>query len=241
MKIIKKNLKWITLMFVMIITIGGIIIKYSLSLKETDDIVLEELELKEEDVQEETTEEVEEVPVLQSVYVDIKGAVQKPGVYEVTEDKKVIDVVEMAGGFTKNADTSMINLAKKVTNEMVIIIYTADEVKKSKETETVVKVIEKECVCPEIKNDACLNSNNKEENAETSIGTSFNEEMSGKININKASLEEIQALSGIGESKAKAIIKYREENGNFKKIEDLMNVSGIGEALYEKIKNDITV
>ena len=67
MKIIKKNLKWITLMFVMIITIGGIIIKYSLSLKETDDIVLEELELKEEDVQEETTEEVEEVPVLQSV------------------------------------------------------------------------------------------------------------------------------------------------------------------------------
>ena len=241
MKIIKKNLKWITLIFVMIIIIGGIIIKYSLSMKETDDIVLEELELKEEDVQKETTEEVEEVPVLQSVYVDIKGAVQKPGVYEVTEDKKVIDVVEMAGGFTKNADTSMINLAKKVINEMVIIIYTADEIKKSKETETVVKVIEKECVCPEIKNDACLNSNNKEENAETSTGTSFNEEMSGKININKASLEEFQALSGIGESKAKAIIKYREENGNFKKIEDLMNVSGIGESLYEKIKNDITV
>ena len=241
MKIIKKNLKWITLIFVMNIIIGGIIIKYSLSMKETDDIVLEELELKEEDVQEETTEEVEEVPVLQSVYVDIKGAVQKPGVYEVTEDKKVIDVVEMAGGFTKNADTSMINLAKKVTNEMVIIIYTADEVKKSKETEAVVKVIEKECVCPEIKNDACLNTNNKEENAETSTGTSFNEEMLGKININKASLEEIQALSGIGESKAKAIIKYREENGNFKKTEDLMNVSGIGEALYEKIKNDITV
>lgn len=237
MKIIKKNLKWITLLFVMIIFIGGILIKYSLSMKETEDIVLEELELKEEEVQEVTVQEVEETPVLQSVYVDIKGAVQKPGVYEVTEDKKVIDVVEMAGGFTKNADTSIINLAKKVTNEMVIIIYTIDEVKKSKETETVVKVIEKECVCPEIKNDACLNSNNKEKDTETSS----NETISGKININTASLEEIQALSGIGESKAKAIIKHREENGNFEKIEDLMNVSGIGETLYEKIKNDITV
>lgn len=237
MKIIKKNLKWITLLFVMIIFIGGILIKYSLSMKETEDIMLEELELKEEEVQEVTVQEVEETPVLQSVYVDIKGAVQKPGVYEVTEDKKVIDVVEMAGGFTKNADTSIINLAKKVTNEMVIIIYTIDEVKKSKETETVVKVIEKECVCPEIKNDACLNSNNKEKDTETSS----NETISGKININTASLEKLQTLSGIGESKAEAIIKHREENGNFEKIEDLMNVSGIGETLYEKIKNDITV
>lgn len=237
MKIIKKNLKWITLLFVMIIIIGGVIIKHSLSMKETEDIVLEELELKEEEVQEEPTQEVEETPVLQSVYVDIKGAVQKPGVYEVTEEKKVIDVVEMAGGFTKNADTTMINLAKKVANEMVIIIYTTDEVKKSKETETVVKIIEKECVCPEINNDACLSLNNKEKDTETSS----NETISGKININTANLEELQTLSGIGESKAKAIIKHREENGNFKKIEDLMNVTGIGEALYEKIKNDITV
>ena len=237
MKTIKKNLKWITLLFVMIIVIGGILVKYSLNMKETENIVLEELELKEEESQEENTQEVEETPILQSVYVDIKGAVQKPGVYEVTEDKKVIDVVDLAGGFTEKADTSMINLAKKVTNEMVIIIYTSDEVKKSKETETIVKIIEKECVCPEIKNDACLNSNKKEIDTETNSS----EIASSKININTTNSEELQTLSGIGESKAEAIIRYREENGNFERIEDLMNVAGIGEALYEKIKNDITV
>ena len=64
---------------------------------------------------------------------------------------------------------------------MVIIIYTKEEVKNSNIVDTVVKVVEKECVCPEIKNDACLNTNNKEENAETSTGTSFNEEMLGEL------------------------------------------------------------
>ena len=68
----------------------------------------------------------------------------------------------MAGGFTKNADTSLLNLAKKVTNEMVIIIYTKEEVKNANKMDTVVKIIEKECVCPEINNDACLNSSNSQ-------------------------------------------------------------------------------
>ena len=241
MKLIKKNLKWITLVFVMIIVMGGILIKYSLSMKKTNDIVLEELELKEEETKDEAIQTVEDEELLKNVYVDIKGAVQNPGVYEVQEDKKVIDVVEMAGGFTEKADTSMINLAKKVANEMVIIIYTIDEVKKANETETVVKIIEKECVCPEIKNDACLNSSDNKSDDKKDDEANSSEAMSRKVNLNTADLKELQTLSGIGESKAEAIIKYREENGNFEKIEDLMNVTGIGEALYEKIKDNITI
>ena len=76
----------------------------------------------------------------------------------------------------------------------------------------------------------------------TTITSSNNSSTSTeKININTATLEELQTLSGIGESKAKAIIEYREENGNFSKPEDILNVSGIGESVYEKIKDNITV
>ena len=235
MKIIKKNLKWITIIFVMIMIIGGVIIKYSLSNKKVEEISLEELgvEIQEENEISDEPPKTEEVEVIEFVYVDIKGAVKNPGVYEVSEDKKVIDIVNLAGGFTNVADTSMINLAKKVSDEMVIIIYTKEEVKNATEVETVVKIIEKECTCPEIKNDACIN-----QDANVTLDETQKDE---KININIATLEELLTLSGIGESKAKAIISYREENGRFEKVEDILQVSGIGESLYEKIKENITV
>lgn len=235
MKKIKKNLKLITIMIVMIILIVGILIKYSLSNSTVEEVSMEDLEL--EDNEEIIMVEEENSGSLK-VYVDIKGAVNNPGVYEIEEDKKVIDVVELAGGFTGQADTSMINLAKKVSDEMVIIIYTIDEVKKAQEENTIIKIVDQECVCPEISNDACLkeevskNSDDKDSTSNTETNT---------ININSATIEELLTLSGIGESKAKAIIEYREENGNFKNIEDIMNVPGIGEALYEKIKDNITV
>ena len=175
---------------------------------------------------------------IKKFYVDIKGAINNPGVYEVEENKKVIDVVEMAGGFTGQADTTMINLAKKVTDQMVIIIYTKEEVRQATETETVVKIIEKECVCPEIKNDACIN----DESSKSNENSASNKETStGKVNLNTATIDELLTISGIGESKAKSIMDYREENGSFKSIEDILNVSGIGETLYEKIKDSITV
>ena len=142
----------------------------------------------------------------------------------------------------------MINLAKKVTNEMVIIIYTKDEVKKWTEPNQIVKYVDKQCVCPNIKNDACLktetnNTNNttaqtkqKEEKTNNSSNT-----IAEKININTATLEELQKLNGIGENKAKLIIEYRNEKGNFKKVEELKEVPGIGDSIYEKIKDSITV
>lgn len=162
--------------------------------------------------------------------VDIKGAINNPGVYKVPVGTRVNDVINAAGGLTDNADTSLINLSKLVIDEMVIIIYTKDEVQNSNLVNTVIKVVEKECVCPNIENDSCIN----DKITDTITGGN------GKVNINTASMEELSKLDGIGESKAQAIIKYREENGNFKTIEDITNVSGIGSSVYEKIKDNIT-
>lgn len=185
-------------------------------------------------------------------YIDIKGEVKNPGVYEVDSGKRVIDVVDMAGGFTSNADTSILNLSKKIKDEMSILIYSKKEIEDIKnsikcepevvevvkEVEKIVEV-EKECLCE--KNDICESPNNelevtdiKEEEKEKTI------EKNTQININTASKEELMSVNGIGESKAIKIIEYREKN-KFEKIEDIMNVSGIGNAVFEKIKEYITV
>ena len=145
--------------------------------------------------------------------------VVNPGVYEVDSNLRVNDVIELAGGLLEGADTSYINLAKIVTDEMTIIIYSNEEVLEKYKKEN--------CICEEynIVNNACINT----------------EDNNKLININTASLEELQSIDGIGESKAKSIISYREEHGLFNKVEDIKNVSGIGESLFEKIKIYITV
>lgn len=134
-----------------------------------------------------------------------------------------------AGGLTENADTSVINLSKKVQDEMVIIIYSRDEVSRFRE----VKEIEKQV------NDKC---NQKDENSlinDACIESSTN--TPSKVSINTATLEELMNLPGIGESKAKDIINYRETNGPFTSIEDLLKIKGIGESILAKIKENITL
>lgn len=177
------------------------------------------------------------------VFVDIKGAIVRPGVYEIEKGKRVIDVVYKAGGLSDEADTTLINLAKKIEDEMVVIIYTKDQIKEAKKKDLLSTTIKDSCVCPKVENDACLNNNSKNNTATKDTTKSQKETTTSnnKININISSKEELQNISGIGESKAEAIIKYREENGNFNKIDDILNVSGIGESLYEKIKDSITV
>lgn len=236
MKLIKKNIKWISVIVIIILIISIVAFKFYLLKNEKVEIKTqnEEKIFKHELTTEEQLEE--EIPELDFVFVDIKGAVVKPGVYEIESTKKVIDVVNLAGGFTEQADTSFINLAKTISNEMVIIIYTKEEVAKTKKEETITKIIDNECVCPQINNDACINK--EETNNKNNSNTDTIKE---KVNINSATLEELQTLTGIGESKAQAIIEYREKNGPFETIEELRDVSGIGEALYEKIKNNIEV
>lgn len=184
---------------------------------------------------EKANEEIKEVIEPKSVMVDVKGAVKKPGVYSVSIDTVVNDVIKAAGGLKSNASTKYINLSKKVTDEMVIIIYTNSEINKMKNP--VIDV----CTTNDYKLDNCDNSSivitdNTSDNKEDKIDK---EDNTIKISINTGTKEELMTLSGIGESKALAIIEYRNTNGGFKMIEDLMKVTGIGESVYNKIKDNI--
>lgn len=162
------------------------------------------------------------------VIVDIKGEVTTPGVYELIKGSRVIDVINEAQGLTSNANTRYINLSKILEDGDAIVIYSNDEIENASKEEKI--EVTTPCVCEDV-NSACIENNTNKETSQTSE----------KININTATQEELTSLSGIGEAKAKSIIKYREENGNFKSIEDIMKVSGISENLFAKIKENITV
>ena len=142
----------------------------------------------------------------------------------------VIDVINEAGGLTDQADTSVINLSKKIIDEMVIIVYSKEEVQNFKKTKEIEEQVQNNCLQPEdtsLKNDACL--------------TSIDSSSAIKLSINKATQEELMLLPGIGESKANDIIKYRTENNGFKSIEELKNIPGIGDSIFDKIKENITI
>ena len=179
------------------------------------------------------------------IKVDIKGYVENPGVYELDKDSRVIDVINKAGGLKEDANTEYINLSKKIVDEMVIIIYSNSDLEEFKQTEKEIIYIEYECVCPDNINDACIsekdvvNTNNTQEASKTKEEINTESLEDTKISINKSTKDELMTLNGIGESKAKAIIEYREKNGEFKSLEDVMDVPGIGEAVYSKIKDNI--
>lgn len=227
MKLIRKLKYPITIILFLIITITIIYIKKDLKNNQYKDIEIVENNLNIEKEDSETEENIK-------YNIDIKGAVNNPGVYSVDSNITVNDVINIAGGLTDNADTSLINLAKKVSDEMVIFIYTKEEVKNSNIVNTVIKVVEKECICPNIENDGCLNTEIKDE---ITNNPNSNPNL---VNINTATKEELLTINGIGESKADNIIEHRKINGNFKNIEEIKNVNGIGESLYEKIKIYIT-
>lgn len=183
-------------------------------------------------VEAEVVEKKEEVftegeTVIEEYVVDIKGAVKKPGVYRISKGSIVNDVIKMAGGLKSNASTTYINLSYELKNHDVINIFTKTEAKNN--------VIKEVCNCDDVIISDCNNSS-----IVTDGEVSANNGLSDKVNINTASLEELLNLNGVGESKAIAIIEYREKN-KFTNIEDIKNVSGIGDSLYNKIKDYITV
>ena len=184
MKHIKKYIKYVISTIIILTVIILINIKTNDSNKiEKEDIIVE----NKEETPKETTNAIKE-----KLKVDIKGEINNPGVYELDSSACVNDVIKISGGLTDKADTTLINLSKRIKDEMVIIIYSKDEIKKIKENEkeTVIKYIEKECTCPNDINDACINEKKYNENTNNQ-----------KININEASLEEIQNIKGIGETK----------------------------------------
>ena len=178
------------------------------------------------------------------IYVDVKGAVNKQGVYLLEEGDIVEDAIKAAGGLTNKGTTININLSKKIQDQMVIYIYTNTELnklKKEKQVDTKENVENEICNCPSYDINTCEGSSLvvNEDNAYNSENN--NDIKDNKVNINTATKEQLLSLSGIGESKAVAIVDYRNNNGLFKRIEDIKNVSGIGEALFAKIKDFITV
>jgi competence protein ComEA len=156
--------------------------------------------------------------VINKIKVDVKGAVRNPGVYELEEGKRVVDAIIKSGGTIKGAKTDTLNLSKLLTDQMVIYVYKFEEEKQVCQPIIECPIID----CEVVSNDACI------------------EEEITKISINTASLEELQTLTGIGESKAQDIINYRNIN-KFLTIEDIMKVTGIGESTFNKIKDFIKV
>lgn len=229
--ILKK--KYMIYIFLFVLCIILFFIVYSTALSSSD-----EIELVSNEIKKETNNEVKKEVTNKTYKVDIKGAVKTPGIYELEEGSRIIDVINLSGGLIETADTNYINLSKKITDEMVIIIYTKEEIKSMSEGNTAVKYIDKECICHSIKNDGCIGdnkvTNKKEDNIEN------DQSMPTIININTATLEQLKTLPGIGDSKAKDIINYRNQKP-FTKIEDLKEVKGIGDATFEKLKPYITV
>lgn len=158
-------------------------------------------------------DEHEDRLVVNKVIVDVKGAVNTPGVYELTTEERVIDAIKKAGGYTEEAESKLVNHAQRLQDEMVIYIP-----KKGEEISTF------EVDPTQVVNMPSDNSNS-----------------SGKVNINVADETALTTLPGIGPSKAQAIIAYREDVGSFKSIEDLKNVSGIGDKTYDKLKDFIDI
>ncbi|MGG3469354.1 helix-hairpin-helix domain-containing protein [Neobacillus pocheonensis] len=148
----------------------------------------------------------------EKIMVDIKGQIKQPGVYQANTGERVIDVISRAGGLTEQADQGQVNFAEHVQDEMVIYIPAKGE-------EGLVSAGSTGGVAP--------------------LGSAGQNE--GKINLNKADESELQNLPGIGPAKAAAIIEYRNTSGPFKAVEDLKNISGIGDKTFEKLKDLVVV
>ena len=147
------------------------------------------------------------------ITVDLKGAVKKPAVYTLKQDSRVNDLLLLTGGVTDQADTKSINLAQKLTDEMVVYVASIGE-------ERPVEIVGTKA--------------HDDVDSATAQATD-------KININTADLAQLQKLSGVGLKKAQDIIDYREQNGKFNQPEDLGNVSGFGEKSLEKLKGSVAV
>lgn len=180
----------------------------------------ETIQNKENNVSEDKSEENS----TEKIIIYIAGAIKKEGVYELEEGSRISDAIEQAEGLKEEADITNINLAYKLEDGMKIRIPTQTE-----NNEKDINKISEEYITK--------NSGLETEN----IIEDTSKEKEEKIDINKATQEELETLSGIGPSTANKIVQYRKDNGNFKSIEDIKNVNGIGESKYNEIKEKIIV
>ena len=160
--------------------------------------------------------------------VHICGAVSAPGVYELPAGSRIIDAVEAGGGFLPEADEACCNLAEEIVDGCQIYIMTKTESCADGQTE------KKAGIQTSPDSDMQTTDRNVQSNSAPALEN-------GLVNLNTADVAALMTLPGIGESRAKAIISYREQHGAFAKIEDIMKISGIKQAAFSKIKDKITV
>jgi len=211
------------LVIIIIVTLGitGLFCYFFLWKKDEVEVVEPDLGI----VNEANTVKVEKIDEDKLVVVHVSGAVNSPGIVRLAEGERIADAIEKAGGATDEADLSKLNLAYVLEDGVKLRIPKKGESVEEGEyvSEGSGEVIEEGAT---------------EEKSKNTAETTKKEAV---VNINKANQEELTTLPGIGEATAQKIIDYRKENGNFKVIEDIKNVSGIGDSKFNQIKNLIKV
>lgn len=157
-------------------------------------------------------EEEKTNPEMETIMVDIKGAVVKEGVYQLQRNSRVTDAIQIAGGLRDDADPNAINLAQKLSDEAILYVARKGE------------------------NKLIIDSQGQQSSSIEQGG-----QRDQKVNINKATIEDLRKIPGIGEKRAQEILDARDSKGGFKSIDDLLTISGIGQKTLEKIKNDIII
>ena len=218
-----KKINIIVILISSFIIIGTIAYKLNLNIQDEIYIVSENEENIEEDriniEKDYETNNIEnnieyknkENTISKNVTIYVSGEVNNPGIVTIESDKRLYDAVEKVGGFTENADLNKVNLAIKLNDEEHYII-------------------------PKIGEDNIISQDISVNNIDT-----IKNEQTSKININTATIEELDNLPGVGEATANKILNYRQENGMFKSIEEIKNVNGIGEKKYVDIKDKICI
>jgi len=191
--------------------------KYFMEEYKPEKDILEDNKSKETESREVNLTAVNNKGSIKKITVDIEGAVEKPGVYTVDEDLRLDNLIKIAGGLKKIAETKGLNKAMKLQDEGYYYIFSIGEQDKGG-----ISVYNSGGSC-----------------SSTEESSSYSGE--GRVNINAATIESLQLIPGIGEVKAKSIVEYRNKNGGFKSIEEIKNISGIGDKTFEKLRDYIDI
>lgn len=210
----KENLLKYLLSIAIITIFLSVFLFYNISSSETEKQILSLNEF----THEEESNEIKIEDVQENIFVEIKGEVLNPDVYELEKGSIVRDLILISGGLTEIGDTSNINQARELQDGECIVVLSKQEILDMKNSSNEILKVD---------NVSSFN-----------VESSFDDD---KVNINTASKEELKTLSGIGDGLAEAIISYREENNGFNTIDDIKNVSRIGDKTFEKFKDKIIV
>ncbi|WP_268913830.1 helix-hairpin-helix domain-containing protein [Lentilactobacillus sp. SPB1-3] len=159
------------------------------------------------------------------IYVDVKGAVKNPGVYQVKSNMRMCDAVDLAGGFNSSADRKQVNLAKRLVDQQVVYIPIRGEIKGNQF---------------KIGDGKTVTTDNSDEDEQSDVAENDNSD-SNQVNLNTADKSKLQDLNGIGEKKADQILAYRQSHGKFKSIDEIKNVPGFGDKTFVNLKSSICV